>query len=447
MSEPSDATTIDHRIGSRGVWWMTEGMSAPDAADFARTARGAGLRRLVDPRDARPRPVRRRIAPARRHRLARGGHRHRQHLPPPPRGHEAGPAGPGRAVGRPLPAGHGRVPRADRRRRPQAGLLQAAVHDARLPAGHGRVPLHGVPPPPRRRATVLGGPRAEDARAGRRARPTAPTRTSPPPSTRRRPGRSWATASCSASSRRWCSAATRPRRGPPPARRSPSTSGCPNYFKNWFRLGFTEADLADGGSDRLVDALVAWGIAGPDRGPSAPSTPTPAPTTSASSRSRPARRCRRPTARRSRVWHRHEARRESERTRRRAQSAESILLVDAGLAAGWRRADPDLDQLDEVVDAAKEVVADTVVLADASLKWSLPDDQQERFERYRGTATVLCAPGGTKGGHHAFLATVAARPRPRAARRCGSCPASTWATDRGAWPCSAAPTATGHRAR
>ncbi len=33
----------------------------------------------------------------------------------------------------------------------------------------------------------------------------------------------------------------------------------PNYFKNWFRLGYTEDDLADGGSDRLVDGLVAWG--------------------------------------------------------------------------------------------------------------------------------------------------------------------------------------------
>ncbi len=35
----------------------------------------------------------------------------------------------------------------------------------------------------------------------------------------------------------------------------------PNYTKNWLRLGFTAADLADGGSDRLVDALVAWGDA------------------------------------------------------------------------------------------------------------------------------------------------------------------------------------------
>ena len=84
-----------------------------------------------------------------------------------------------------------------------------------------------------------------------------------------------------------------------------------------------------------------------------------------------------------------------------------ILFVDAGRAAGWRRAEPDLDQLDEVVAAARERVDDTVVLADASLKWSLPESQQERFEEYRGTAAVLCAPGGTKGGHHAFLAIAA----------------------------------------
>jgi probable F420-dependent oxidoreductase len=33
----------------------------------------------------------------------------------------------------------------------------------------------------------------------------------------------------------------------------------PNYARNLLALGFTEADLADGGSDRLVDALVVWG--------------------------------------------------------------------------------------------------------------------------------------------------------------------------------------------
>jgi probable F420-dependent oxidoreductase len=35
--------------------------------------------------------------------------------------------------------------------------------------------------------------------------------------------------------------------------------GLPNYVNNWFRLGFTEEDTLDGGSDRLVDALVVWG--------------------------------------------------------------------------------------------------------------------------------------------------------------------------------------------
>ena len=33
----------------------------------------------------------------------------------------------------------------------------------------------------------------------------------------------------------------------------------PNYRHNWQRLGFSEDDLADGGSDRFLDAMVAWG--------------------------------------------------------------------------------------------------------------------------------------------------------------------------------------------
>ena len=32
-----------------------------------------------------------------------------------------------------------------------------------------------------------------------------------------------------------------------------------NYRNNWKRLGFTDEDLADGGSNRFVDAMVAWG--------------------------------------------------------------------------------------------------------------------------------------------------------------------------------------------
>ena len=35
--------------------------------------------------------------------------------------------------------------------------------------------------------------------------------------------------------------------------------GLPNYTNNWLRLGFQEADLSKGGSDRLIDAIIAWG--------------------------------------------------------------------------------------------------------------------------------------------------------------------------------------------
>lgn len=33
----------------------------------------------------------------------------------------------------------------------------------------------------------------------------------------------------------------------------------PNYRNNWLRLGFTEAELAGSGSERFLDAMVAWG--------------------------------------------------------------------------------------------------------------------------------------------------------------------------------------------
>ncbi len=33
----------------------------------------------------------------------------------------------------------------------------------------------------------------------------------------------------------------------------------PNYRNNWKRLGFTEAEIENGGSDKLIDALLGWG--------------------------------------------------------------------------------------------------------------------------------------------------------------------------------------------
>jgi len=34
-----------------------------------------------------------------------------------------------------------------------------------------------------------------------------------------------------------------------------------NYRNNWLRIGFTEADVSGGGSDRFIDAMVLWGDA------------------------------------------------------------------------------------------------------------------------------------------------------------------------------------------
>ena len=51
----------------------------------------------------------------------------------------------------------------------------------------------------------------------------------------------------------------RRRRAPPRARRMKIYLRLPNYQNNLTWLGFADADFEDGGSDRLVDAIVAWG--------------------------------------------------------------------------------------------------------------------------------------------------------------------------------------------
>ena len=39
----------------------------------------------------------------------------------------------------------------------------------------------------------------------------------------------------------------------------PNYLGLPNYVENWKRLGFGAADFENGGSDKLADAVIAWG--------------------------------------------------------------------------------------------------------------------------------------------------------------------------------------------
>jgi probable F420-dependent oxidoreductase len=53
---------------------------------------------------------------------------------------------------------------------------------------------------------------------------------------------------------------TEPERAREVARRHTSAYlALPNYTNNLRRLGFTDDDLSGAGSDRLVDAIVAWG--------------------------------------------------------------------------------------------------------------------------------------------------------------------------------------------
>jgi probable F420-dependent oxidoreductase len=59
-----------------------------------------------------------------------------------------------------------------------------------------------------------------------------------------------------------CVLETDPTRARALARAAGATNiALPNYQREWLRFGFAPADFASGGSDRLIDATVAWGNA------------------------------------------------------------------------------------------------------------------------------------------------------------------------------------------
>ena len=149
------------------------------------------------------------------------------------------------------------------------GVQPRSAHRLRRSPGRYRKPLAAhtrVPRRPRRRRAASarrepGARRArpEDAGAAREPRRAVPIRTSSHPSTRARPGR------CSAPARwccpsRPCAPHRRPRRGTRHRNRlrCAPISALPNYANNLLRSGFTQDDL-DSVSDRLFDAIIAWG--------------------------------------------------------------------------------------------------------------------------------------------------------------------------------------------
>ena len=191
---------------------------------------------------------------------ADAGHQHREHVEG-RRAHRRRVVRTGRgAPPRPVPARRGcRAPRghpAVREALRHAGRLRR--HPARQ-RGSRRQPWCS----PRWARGFCGWPRS-----GPRAR----SRTWSLRSTPARPARSSAPGRCWPRSRRRCS---RPTRSGPAPSAAPGCSnpylGLVNYTSNLRRLGWSDEDLSDGGSDALIDALVARGTRRTRSPPGSPS--------------------------------------------------------------------------------------------------------------------------------------------------------------------------------
>lgn len=89
----------------------------------------------------------------------------------------------------------------------------------------------------------------------------------------------------------------------------------------------------------------------------------------------------------------------------------TLLLLDADMLAGWRRAAPSLAQLHHALLHLERAHPDdrVAVIADPSLKFSLASDEQGRFEADIVGGVLTCTPAGAVDGTHGFLAAVAAR--------------------------------------
>jgi hypothetical protein len=89
----------------------------------------------------------------------------------------------------------------------------------------------------------------------------------------------------------------------------------------------------------------------------------------------------------------------------------TVLLVDAGAVAGWRRATPSLGQLHQALLhlAAQHPDLAVAVVGDPSLKHQLPAMEQPDFDADVSLGIIVCAPAGTVAGTEGFFAAVAER--------------------------------------
>lgn len=89
----------------------------------------------------------------------------------------------------------------------------------------------------------------------------------------------------------------------------------------------------------------------------------------------------------------------------------TLLLLDADTLAGWRRPTPSLAQLHHALLHLERARPDdrVAVIADPSLKFALPAEEQARFEADIVGGVLVCTPAGAVDGTHGFLDAVAAR--------------------------------------
>ena len=90
---------------------------------------------------------------------------------------------------------------------------------------------------------------------------------------------------------------------------------------------------------------------------------------------------------------------------------QTLVIVDADPAAGWRRETPSLAQLDSALDDLRGQEPDAVVavVGDPALKWALSQADREDLEERISHGKIVLAPAGSEDGHVGFISKAAAR--------------------------------------
>lgn len=93
----------------------------------------------------------------------------------------------------------------------------------------------------------------------------------------------------------------------------------------------------------------------------------------------------------------------------------TFVLVDAGMAAGFRLAKPSLGQLHQALVHLYREHPDVhvAVVGDPALKWDLPAAESAKFEGDIIAGAIVCAPAGALEGTAGFVAQVAEKAKER----------------------------------